>query len=124
MFNFQQAVKKPIPVSVLQLTNDVWEAIYRDPDHCASINGYGLVADIIEEDYLYPDEQSVSGVAPVAEEVKCFFVNTLEDVGVNKLHKAKIDDWLIMGIKGEIYACDKDIFEKTYTILKEVNYND
>jgi hypothetical protein len=31
--------------------------------------------------------------------------------------KADIDDWIIKGIKGEIYPCKHDIFEATYTAL-------
>lgn len=28
--------------------------------------------------------------------------------------KASIGDWIIKGVKGEIYPCKPDIFEKTY----------
>lgn len=28
--------------------------------------------------------------------------------------KANIGDWIIQGIKGELYPCKPDIFEKTY----------
>jgi hypothetical protein len=27
-------------------------------------------------------------------------------------------DWIIRGVKGEIYPCKPDIFEETYTVLK------
>lgn len=42
-----------------------------------------------------------------------FNVNTLE--GNYKIGKA--GDYLIKGIDGENYICDKEIFEKTYDIL-------
>lgn len=36
-------------------------------------------------------------------------IHTLEGV-----HKAQRGDWIIRGIKGEIYPCKPDIFNKTY----------
>jgi hypothetical protein len=38
-----------------------------------------------------------------------WFINTLEGT-----MKASIDDYIIFGIKGEIYPCKPDIFEATY----------
>jgi len=29
-------------------------------------------------------------------------------------HKIDIDDWVIKGVKGELYPCKPDIFEITY----------
>lgn len=40
---------------------------------------------------------------------KEFEVKTLEGV-----LKGKIGDYLLQGIKGELYPCDKEIFEETY----------
>ena len=42
-----------------------------------------------------------------------FIVDTLEGS-----FKAKAGDYLIKGIKGELYACDKEIFEESYEELK------
>ncbi len=36
-------------------------------------------------------------------------IGTLEGV-----HKVSWNDWIIQGVKGEIYACKPDIFEATY----------
>ncbi len=33
--------------------------------------------------------------------------------------KGKPGDWLMVGVDGEKYACDKAIFEKTYDLCKE-----
>ncbi|NKI32316.1 hypothetical protein [Croceivirga thetidis] len=30
--------------------------------------------------------------------------------------QGKKGDWLMIGVNGEMYPCDKDIFEKTYDI--------
>lgn len=51
--------------------------------------------------------------------VKCiqidepFIVETMEG-----LMKGKAGDYLIVGVKGEAYPCDKEIFEETYEIVK------
>ena len=38
------------------------------------------------------------------------FINTLEGE-----MECRLKDWLIQGIKGEIYPCKPDIFDATYT---------
>lgn len=43
-----------------------------------------------------------------------FKVKTLEGV-----MKGKQGDYLLIGVNGEKYPCDKAIFEKTYDILKD-----
>lgn len=30
--------------------------------------------------------------------------------------KGKAGDWLMVGVNGEIYPCDREIFEKTYEL--------
>jgi hypothetical protein len=53
---------------------------------------------------------------PIA--IKCiqidepFLVETLEGT-----MKGKKGDWLMVGISGELYACDQTIFSKTYDII-------
>ena len=41
--------------------------------------------------------------------VDSMFIDTLEGV-----HKADIGDYIIRGVKGELYPCKPDIFEMTY----------
>lgn len=43
-----------------------------------------------------------------------FEVDTLEGT-----MKGKKGDWLMKGIDGEFYPCDREIFEKTYDILED-----
>ena len=62
-YNFQQAIKKPIPVRCIQINEP-------------------------------------------------FQIETMEGV-----MKGKAGDYLIIGVKGEMYACDKTIFEETYEML-------
>jgi hypothetical protein len=42
-----------------------------------------------------------------------FRVNTLE----GNYKQGKVGDYLMKGIDGELYICDKDIFEKTYDFI-------
>lgn len=41
-------------------------------------------------------------------------IGTLEGV-----LRVNFDDWIIKGVKGEIYACKPDIFEATYELVEE-----
>lgn len=41
-----------------------------------------------------------------------FGIYTLEHTKM--LHEVTIGDWIITGIKGEVYACKPDIFAETY----------
>lgn len=38
-----------------------------------------------------------------------YSIETLEGT-----HRASVNDWIIRGVKGEIYPCKPDIFEATY----------
>lgn len=103
MLDFKEYIKRPIPVKVCQLTEELWQSLYENCADCEfKINGYTIQADTDDK------------------EEKIFYINTLEDVSKDKLHKAKINDYLIVGVEGEIYACDKDIFEKTYRVNSEL----
>lgn len=42
-----------------------------------------------------------------------FIISTLEGD-----HKANVGDWIIRGIKGELYPCKPDIFEQTYEAVE------
>jgi hypothetical protein len=72
---------------------------------------------IIKENAIpkLPFQQAVKKPIPV----KCiqmdepFIVETMEGP-----MKGKAGDYLIIGIKGEAYPCDKEIFEETYEIVK------
>lgn len=43
-----------------------------------------------------------------------FKVETMEGV-----LEGKAGDYLMIGIKGEMYPCDKDIFEETYELVEK-----
>ena len=44
-----------------------------------------------------------------------FMIRTLEGD-----HRADLGDWIIRGVKGELYPCKPDIFEKTYEPVAEL----
>jgi hypothetical protein len=41
-----------------------------------------------------------------------FGIHTLEHTTIK--HEVTPGDWIITGVKGEVYACKPDIFEQTY----------
>ena len=41
-----------------------------------------------------------------------FGIHTLEHTAIK--HEVTPGDWIITGVKGEVYACKPDIFEQTY----------
>ena len=46
---------------------------------------------------------------PVFDEGHYLLIDTLEGT-----HRANIGDWIIKGVKGELYPCKPDIFKETY----------
>ncbi|WP_372754011.1 PGDYG domain-containing protein [Mariniflexile sp.] len=51
--------------------------------------------------------------------VKCLQINEPFEVETMEgTMKGKAGDWLMIGVKGEKYVCDKAIFEETYEICK------
>ena len=73
---------------------------------------------LIFKQHSIPDLEFKKAIKkPIA--IKCiqihepFLVETLE----GKM-KGKKGDWLMVGVNGEMYPCDHDIFDKTYNLLK------
>lgn len=42
-----------------------------------------------------------------------FEVQTLEGILLGKK-----DDWLMVGVRGELYPCDQEIFKETYDLME------
>lgn len=55
----------------------------------------------------------VGGELPVVRDEK-IFISTLEGV-----MRGDIGDWIIRGVKGELYPCKPDVFEATYEAVEE-----
>lgn len=48
-----------------------------------------------------------------------FLNDVIEIITLEGTMKAKIGDWIIKGVNGELYPCKPDIFEKTYEAVEE-----
>jgi len=56
----------------------------------------------------YPNPNHITGVVYDLM-LRCAYINTLE----GRMH-ADLGDWIIRGVKGELYPCKPDIFDATY----------
>lgn len=86
--------KKPIVI-------EAWQ-IPLDPDHTGLLPPIWLVAAIVGRSV---DTDSVSGTVTI---------KTLEGDMVGQR-----GDWIIQGVKGELYPCKPDIFDATYELSDE-----
>lgn len=84
--------KKPVVIQAVQLRWDTWNEI------CEFV-GVGKIADGRPEGVVRAD-----GKIEMA-------IPTLEGV-----HTARENDWIIRGVRGELYPCKPDIFEMTYEL--------
>lgn len=88
--------KKPIEIEAFRYDGDLMDSNgkYYVPDW--AVNAF-------ENHVMFYD--SLAGGFPPCE----LFINTLEGV-----HHVSVGDYIIKGIKGELYPCKPDIFERTY----------
>ena len=81
---------------------------------------------VIEAVQFLPNEKSISEIMYLGESgtrvIESFispegkyslYINTLE----GKM-EARIGDWIIKGVSGELYPCKPDIFLKTYEVVE------
>ena len=57
---------------------------------------------------------------PMGVELLDFYTDGAYECGINTLegyYTVTEGDWIITGVKGEIYPCKPDIFEMTYTLI-------
>ena len=92
-------IKKPVIIEAFQYDGDL-----------ISSSGFYYVpqwaANAFEAGIMYYDS---IGDWPPCE----LFINTLEGN-----HHVSVGDYIIQGIKGELYPCKPDIFEQTYEAVK------
>lgn len=64
-------------------------------------------------DSSHPNPEHIPGVIydPIA---KCAHIDTLEG-----RMRADLGDWIIKGVKGELYPCKPDIFAATYESVQD-----
>lgn len=77
-----------------------------------AVKWYGKYTDTDEWPEWFNDAVN-SGVITAGSEVGTLTIGTLEGN-----HTASIDDYIIQGIKGELYPCKPDIFEATYEAIE------
>jgi hypothetical protein len=87
-------VKRPVVIEAFKITDAFWDdENHEHPEWAQNAADSGVLA--------YVDGETV--------------VRTLEDGKLGQAkHAASPDDWLIRGVKGELYFCKPDIFEMTY----------
>ena len=71
------------------------------------------------EQYKVPDYAFAKAKKkPIA--IRCKQIHEpFEVVTMEGVMQGKKGDWLMVGVNDEMYACDREIFEKTYDILKD-----
>jgi hypothetical protein len=63
----------------------------------------------------YPYKKAIKKAIPI----KCYQINEPFEVETMEgTLRGKTGDWLMIGVNGEMYPCDHNIFKKTYNLLK------
>lgn len=94
--------KKPVVIEAIQLRWDTWQEM-------CEFAGVGKMADGKPEGCYVNEEGEGTPDFPGDGARIGLWIPTLEGVML-----AAQDDWVIKGVKGEIYPCKPDIFEATY----------
>lgn len=84
--------KKPVIIEAFK-----WTGLIEQQDNKA------WIVEAIEKNTVWFSVDELNDYSPV------MFIETLEGT-----HRANVGDYIIKGIKGEIYPCKPDIFETTY----------
>ena len=87
--------KKPVVIDAFQLTEDV----YRDPAKWPKWTSENFADPLPRQPHMH------EGVV---------YVRTMEGN-----MRADVNDWIIKGVKGELYPCKPDIFQQTYDPVEE-----
>ena len=98
--------KKPVVIEAFQMTEERrWDnSGWPEWLHMAWNRDHG-------ENAMWPDPDSPRTESRAAAALVC---GTLEGV-----HRIDWNDFIIQGVKGEIYLCKPDIFEQTYEKVEE-----
>lgn len=91
--------KKPVEVEAIRLIKDS-RGIVR-VNECPT-----WWSEAVESKHAKTYKDEISGEI-------CFVIHTLEGD-----HVARVGDYIIRGIKGELYPCKPDIFEQTYEVVR------
>jgi len=95
-------MKKPIVIEAFQMTKERRKDNSEWPDWMNRAWNFPAT----EEGSLHPSEYPNSDGTDELE------ITTLEGN-----HRVSWNDWIIQGIRGELYSCKPDIFEETYSAM-------
>ena len=101
----EEYVKKPVKVQTFYVSEEVWNA-WKGAD-----NMLDYMPGWVRECFDAPWDEEGRKLYNVG--VK-WYIRTLEGD-----HEVKKGDYIIRGVKGEIYPCRADIFELTYDVVKK-----
>jgi len=88
--------KKPVVIEAVQFTG---MSVVRGTPWLAAARGKGW---------------GEPGAVRIAADVDALEIFTLEGA-----HRANLDDWIIRGVKGELYPCKPEIFAATYEPVED-----
>jgi hypothetical protein len=91
--------KKPVVIEAFKLGTDAMPDWFSD-----AITTMKVITYPNKQDHCNPFEPNLSHAA----------ITTLEGI-----HRADLGDFIIKGVKGELYPCKPDIFEMTYEIVEK-----
>ena len=89
-------IKKPIPIEAVQFTGD--NVVWIQENFCPKFKGALTM-------WQDPDKQT-TGI--IQKEFKCWIETMQGNIAV------KIGDYVVKGIRGQFYSCDRDIFRESY----------
>ena len=92
--------KKPVVIEAFQMTRERRESNAKWP---------GWAHEAWNKE---PDQPGALFINPMDDARNLLMICTLEGP-----HNVNWDDWIIRGVKGEIYPCKPDIFEATYELV-------
>ena len=98
-------VKKPVKVEVFHVSEEVWEA-WKGLDNMLDYMP-GWVREAFDNPWDAKGRKLFFGSGS-------WYIRTLEGD-----HEVKQGDYIIRGIKGELYPCKPDIFKLSYDVVKK-----
>ena len=98
--------KKPVVIEAFQITSNACYRILKEKT---------LTTDMFWPDWLllawkkHYTEKNAFFINETPDGTKDLYISTLEG-----WHKVSTNDWIIKGVKGELYPCKPEIFKLTY----------
>ena len=109
---FMKYRKKPVVIEAFQITEEIYSKLI-DYFDWEDLDGQWLkhelpqfLIDALNKESLPPE---TGAFYSTQESCSALWIYTLEGS-----HEVSPNDWIIKGIKGELYPCKPDIFEQTY----------